>query len=153
MHPVRKQRLVVVLFVLVGVSATVGLVLAAMEENINLFYEPAKVVDGEAPIDTTIRAGGMVAAGSVLHDDDGLGVRFTLTDYAGHDFDVVYTGILPNLFREEQGILVVGALDADRVFQADQVLAKHDENYMPPELEGIAGHAADNRAKSETPAH
>ena len=142
MNPVRKQRLTVVLFVLVGAGATAGLVMSAMQENINLFYEPAKVVNGEAPIETTIRAGGMVVDGSVVHDDSGLGVRFTLTDYAGHDFDVVYTGILPSLFREGQGILVNGRLDAERVFRADEVLAKHDENYMPPELDGIAAHRA-----------
>ena len=140
MNPVRKQRLTIVLFVLLGTSATAGLVMSAMQENINLFYEPAKVVGGEAPTGKTIRAGGMVAGGSVVHDDTGLGVRFTLTDYAGHDFDVVYAGILPSLFREGQGILVNGRLDEDRVFIAQEVLAKHDENYMPPELDGIAAH-------------
>ena len=140
MKPVRKQRLAVVLFVLVGAGATAGLVMSAMQENINLFYEPAKVVNGEAPLGTVIRAGGMVVDGSVVHDHTGLGVRFTLTDYAGHDFDVVYEGILPSLFREGQGILVTGRLDDDRVFAAAEVLAKHDENYMPPELAGIAGH-------------
>ena len=140
MKAVRKQRLAVVLFVLVGAGGTAGLVMSAMQENINLFYEPAKVVNGEAPTGTVIRAGGMVVDGSVVHDDTGLGVRFTLTDYAGHDFDVVYTGILPSLFREGQGILVTGQLGDDRVFAAAEVLAKHDENYMPPELEGIVGH-------------
>ena len=140
MKAVRKQRLTIVAFVLVGAGATVGLVMSAMQENINLFYEPARVVNGEAPPGTVIRAGGMVVDGSVVHDDTGLGVRFTLTDYAGHDFDVVYSGILPSLFREGQGILVTGRLDASGLFDAAEVLAKHDENYMPPELEGIAGH-------------
>ena len=142
MNAVRRQRLVVMLFVLAGTGATVGLVMAAMRENINLFYEPARVVNGEAPLHETIRAGGMVVDGSVHHDDTGLGVRFTLSDHAGHDFDVVYKGILPNLFREGQGILVTGRLRADRVFKADEVLAKHDETYMPPELQSIAGHRA-----------
>ena len=140
MRAVRKQRLAVALFVFIGASATVALVMLALQENINLFYEPAKVVSGEAPLDTPIRAGGMVVDGSVLHDDTGLGVRFTLTDYRGHDFDVVYHGILPSLFHEGQGILVAGQLAPDGVFRAREVLAKHDENYVPPELENIAGH-------------
>ena len=140
MRAVRKQRLAVALFVFIGASATVALVMLALQENINLFYEPAKVVGGEAPLDTPIRAGGMVVDGSVLHDDTGLGVRFTLTDYRGHDFDVVYNGILPSLFHEGQGILVAGRLAPDGVFRAREVLAKHDENYVPPELENIAGH-------------
>ena len=142
MKAVRRQRLGVVLFVLIGASATLALVMFALQENINLFYEPAKVVGGEAPVDVAIRAGGMVVDGSVIHDDTGLGVRFTLTDYQGHDFDVVYNGLLPSLFHEGQGILVSGRLDAGRVFRAEQVLAKHDENYVPPELEAIAGHQA-----------
>ena len=141
----RRQRLAAVLFVLGGAAATLGLVLLALEENINLFYEPAKVVGGEAPVDVDIRAGGMVVDGSVMHDDTGLGVRFALTDYRGHDFEVVYTGILPGLFREGQGTLVTGRLGADGVFRAKEVLAKHDENYMPPELEGsVASEAADS---------
>lgn len=138
MTPLRKQRLSVVAFVLIGAAATVGLLLFAMQDSVNLFYEPARVVSGEAPLAKNIRAGGMVLEGSVAHSELGLGVRFTLTDYAGHDFDVVYEGILPSLFREGQGILVAGRLRADGVFNAHEVLAKHDENYLPPELHGIA---------------
>ena len=138
MPPVRKQRLAAVLFVLVGAAATLTLVLLALEENVNLFYEPAKVVGGQAPTGVDIRAGGMVAADSVVHDDTGLGVRFVLTDHAGHDFEVAYVGILPGMFREGQGILVMGQLGEDGVFQAQEVLAKHDENYLPPELHDIA---------------
>ena len=93
---------------------------------------------GEAPFGVDIRAGGMVAAGSVVHDDTGLGVRFVLTDYQGHDFEVAYTGILPGMFREGEGILVTGQLAEDGTFQAREVLAKHDENYLPPELHDIA---------------
>ena len=138
MPPVRKQRLAAVLFVLVGAAATLTLVLLALEENVNLFYEPAKVVGGQAPTGVDIRAGGMVAADSVVHDDTGLGVRFVLTDHEGHDFEVAYVGILPGMFREGQGILVMGQLGEDGVFQAQEVLAKHDENYLPPELHDIA---------------
>ena len=137
MNPRRRQRLAAVAFVLGGVAATAALVLFALEENANLFYEPAKVVGGEAPIGVTIRAGGMVAANSVAHDDTGLGVRFTLTDHRGHDFPVAFTGILPDMFREGQGTLVTGRLDADGLFHAEEVLAKHDENYMPPEVQDI----------------
>ena len=138
----RKQRLATVLFVLGGVAVTVALTLLALEENVNLFYEPAKVVGGEAPRGVPIRAGGMVVAGSVEHDSSGLGVRFALTDYQGHVFNVAYAGILPGMFRDGQGTLVTGRLDASGVFQADEVLAKHDENYLPPELHDIAEGAA-----------
>ena len=143
MPPLRKQRLAAVLFVLAGTAVTLALVLLALEENVNLFYEPAKVVGGQAPIGVDIRAGGMVAAGSVAHDETGLGVYFVLTDYEGHDFKVAYAGILPGMFREGQGILVMGQLAADGVFQAQEVLAKHDENYMPPELHDITRRGAD----------
>ena len=138
MTPHRRQRLAAVLFVLCGSAATLALALLALQENVNLFYEPAKVAGGAAPAGVDIRAGGMVAAGSVVHDDTGLGVRFVLTDYQGHDFEVAYTGILPGMFREGEGILVTGRLGEDGRFEAREVLAKHDENYMPPELHDIA---------------
>lgn len=137
MKPIRRQRLATVLFVLGGAAVTLSLVMLALADNINLFYEPAKIVGGEAPVGVDIRAGGMVVVGSVNHDETGLGVSFTLTDYRGHDFDVYYTGLLPGLFREEQGILVQGQLDANGVFHADEVLAKHDENYVEPELRDL----------------
>ena len=134
MNPKRKQRLMVVLFLLAGAGATVALTLLALNENLNLFYPPDQIVSGEAPTQTRIRAGGMVMAGSVARQANGLDVSFVLTDYEGSDFEVRYSGILPDLFREGQGILVQGQLGSDGVFKADQVLAKHDENYMPPEL-------------------
>ena len=141
MNPLRKQRLAVVVFVLTGAATTLSLAMLALRENVNLFYEPAKIVGGEAPVGERIRAGGMVAAGSVVHDETGLGVRFTVTDHRGHDFKVRYTGILPGLFGEGQGVLATGALGADGVFRAEEIVAKHDENYMPPELEHIASGA------------
>ena len=137
MNAVRKQRLVVVVFVLAGAAATLAFAMLALRENVNLFYEPAKVASGEAPVGERIRAGGMVRAGSVIHDDTGLGVRFVVTDHRGHDFEVRFAGILPGLFGEGQGVLATGILAADGVFRADEIVAKHDENYMPPELEGI----------------
>ena len=138
MNTRRRNRLVATVFLLGGTAITAALVLTALDENVNLFYPPERVVNGDAPSGVTIRAGGMVADGSVAHDARGLGVSFVLTDYQGSDFAVRYVGILPDLFREGQGILVAGELDGQRVFQASQVLAKHDENYMPPELAGIA---------------
>lgn len=141
MRPVRRQRLGMLLFVVTGAAATLAFSMLALRENVNLFYEPEKVVGGEAPVDERIRAGGMVAAGSVAHDDTGLGVRFVVTDHRGHDFEVRYTGILPALFREGEGVLATGRLAANGVFHAEEIVAKHDEDYMPPELEGIAGGA------------
>ena len=137
MHPLRRKRLTVIGFVLVGVAVTVGLVLTALQDNINLFYPPDAVVAGEAPVGPRIRAGGMVLEGSVQREGEGLDVRFVLTDHAGSEFEVLYTGILPDLFREGQGILATGRLQGDGVFLAEEVLAKHDENYMPPELAGM----------------
>ena len=134
MRPLRRQRLAVVLFVLFGGGLTIGGALFALQENIDLFYEPQKVVGGEAPIAKRIRAGGMVEKGSLVYEPQGLGVSFVLSDLRGSRFEVRYKGLLPGLFREGQGVLVVGQLDASRVFYAKEVLAKHDENYMPPEL-------------------
>ena len=134
MNPKRQQRLTVIAFVLAGAVVTLALVLLALEENVNLFYEPERIVNGEAPEGITIRAGGMVADDSIVHDEVGIGVRFVLTDYVGHDFKVYYQGLLPGMFREGEGTLVTGQLDEDRVFQAKQVLTKHDEKYIPPEV-------------------
>jgi len=122
------------LFLLVGAGISVSLVLVALNENINMFYPPEAVVSGEAPVGAQIRAGGMVLDGSVSRDSSSLDVSFVLTDYVGSEFTVVYSGILPDLFREGQGIIVAGQIDEDGRFKASQVLAKHDENYMPPEL-------------------
>lgn len=143
MNPTRRARLQAVSFIVVGAALTVALVLFALRENINMFYEPAKIASGEAPTGTRIRAGGMVEEGSVVRSGDSLDVRFVLTDHAGSDFTVSYAGILPDLFREGQGILVQGQLGPDRTFVAEEVLAKHDENYMPPELADLPQHAPD----------
>ena len=134
MNPKRRNRLIIVLFLLVGAGVSVTLVLLALNENINMFYPPEAVVAGDAPVGAQIRAGGMVLEGTVDRDPESLDVSFVLTDYVGSEFTVRYSGILPDLFREGQGIIVQGALSDQGVFQANQVLAKHDENYMPPEL-------------------
>ncbi len=138
MNPVRKRRLYLAVFLLVAVSGTTAALMVALEQNINMFYPPDQVVSGEAPVARQIRAGGMVAEGSVVRIPDSLQVEFVLTDYNGADFTVRYEGILPDLFREGQGILVQGQLQADGTFAAHEVLAKHDENYMPPELVHMA---------------
>lgn len=133
MNPVRKKRLIIILAILFGVSATLGLGLYALQQNINLFYTPTEIANGQAPEDMRIRAGGLVKEGSVERDEDQLTVRFVVTDGEA-DVVVAYKGILPDLFREGQGIVALGRLSSDRVLVADEVLAKHDENYMPPEV-------------------
>ena len=137
MNPKRRNRLIVVTFLLLGTMATAFFVLVALNENLNLFYPPDQIVAGEAPVGTQIRAGGMVLEGSVARTGSELDVQFVLTDYQGAAFTVQYSGILPDLFREGQGILVRGELAPGGVFRAEEVLAKHDENYMPPELDGM----------------
>ncbi|WP_286239931.1 cytochrome c maturation protein CcmE [Neptuniibacter halophilus] len=133
MNPKRKQRLIIVLFIVFGVGAAVGLTMFALSQNINLFYSPTDIAKGDAPQDTRIRAGGMVVEGSVVRDQESLRVQFDLTDYES-TMTVHYTGILPDLFREGQGIVAQGKLDENNHLQATEVLAKHDENYMPPEV-------------------
>lgn len=133
MNPKRKKRLIIILSIVLGSGVAIGLTLYALKQNINLFYSTTQIANGEAPQDARIRVGGMVVKGSLKRAPDSLRVEFTLTDYA-HTTTVVFTGILPDLFREGQGIIAQGKLDANGVFQADEVLAKHDENYMPPEI-------------------
>ena len=118
--------------IVVGCTIATGLALLALRENINLFFSPSQIVDGTAPSDTTIRLGGMVVSGSIQRGDN-LGVTFVLTDLA-EQVTVAYEGILPDLFREGQGIVTQGKLDSPGRFLAEQVLAKHDETYMPPEV-------------------
>ena len=133
MNPKRKKRLIIILSIVLGSSVAIGLMLYALKQNINLFYSTTQISSGEAPKDARIRVGGMVVKGSLKRSPDSLRVEFTLTDYA-QKLTVVFTGILPDLFREGQGIIAQGKLDENGVFQADEVLAKHDENYMPPEI-------------------
>ena len=141
MHPIRKQRLIIVLFVVFGAAVAVALATFALRENINLFYPPADIAAGKAPVGKSIRAGGMVLEGSIKRSPDSLRVDFVVTDYKA-SVPVVYTGILPNLFAEGQGVVASGMLDEHGVFQATEVLAKHDENYMPPEVQSALDAAA-----------
>lgn len=139
-----KRRHKRIAFILAGLSAlgiATALVLSAFQENLVFFFSPSQVVAKEAPVDRTFRVGGLVQAGTLRRDSDGLTVRFTVTDTA-QSIPVVYRGILPDLFKEGKGCVAQGRIGSDGVFHADQVLAKHDENYMPPE----AGDAID-RAK------
>lgn len=133
MNAQRKQRLTLVMLIVFGSSIAVALVAYALSQNINLFYSPSQISMGEAPADTRIRAGGMVVEGSIRRDPNSLKVEFDITDYA-HSTTVQYVGILPDLFREGQGIVAQGSIDASGRFVASEVLAKHDENYMSPEI-------------------
>lgn len=150
MHPVRKKRLSIILLILAGVGIAVALALAALSQNINLFYTPSEIAEGEAPIDTRIRAGGIVVDGSVVRSQTDLNVAFDLTD-GYKEMTVTFNGILPDLFREGQGIVALGRLNADRVLVADEVLAKHDEQYMPPEVAQAMERAMErvNHSKAE----
>ena len=133
MKPKRRQRLVLVGLLVAGVGIAVGLALLALQENINLFFSPSQVVAGEAPVGSPFRLGGMLVDGSVSRAGESLEIRFDLTDTA-NTVTVAYTGILPDLFREGQGIVAQGSVDGNGLFTATQVLAKHDETYMPPEV-------------------
>ncbi|MDB6140986.1 MAG: cytochrome biosis protein CcmC [Pseudomonas sp.] len=133
MNPLRKKRLLIIVGILAGVGVAVGLALSALQQNINLFYTPSQIANGEAPHDTRIRAGGMVEKGSLQRSADSLEVSFVVTDF-NKAVTITYRGILPDLFREGQGIVALGKLNANGVVVADEVLAKHDEKYMPPEV-------------------
>ena len=145
MHAIRKKRLTIVLFLVVGVSVAVALTTYALRQNINLFYDPSQIAAGEAPVDVRIRAGGMVLEGSVIRDPESLQVEFKVTDFTSSVL-MEYTGILPDLFAEGQGVVAMGRLDGGGRFVADQVLAKHDENYMSPEVNEALEKAASKRA-------
>jgi len=128
----RHKRLALAGAAAAAVALAVGLILVAFESNIQLFFSPTQVVAGEAPLSRTFRVGGLVEQGSVKRAEDGVTVRFAVTDTA-RTIPVAYKGILPDLFKEGKGVVAQGRLEADGVFHASQVLAKHDENYMPPE--------------------
>lgn len=131
--PKRKRKLYVILGLIALAVVAVGLTLYALRSNINLFFSPVQIAAGDAPFERQIRAGGMVKEGTVERDPDSLDVGFVVTDYVD-ELEVSYSGILPDLFREGQGVVVVGELQQDGTLRADEVLARHDENYMPPEV-------------------
>ncbi len=133
MTPKRKKRMMLIGLMLGGIAIAAGFALQAFNENLMFFYTPSEVAAGEAPTGHMIRVGGLVTDGSVQRQSDGLTVQFDVTDN-DKTITVQYTGILPDLFREGQGIVAHGHLQQDRLFVAEEVLAKHDENYMPPEV-------------------
>jgi cytochrome c-type biogenesis protein CcmE len=133
MKAIRKQRLWLVLFIVIGASMVVGITLFALRQNINLFFSPEQIMQGQVPKNAKIRCAGLVVAGSVKRDNQNLKVSFDIADKVTK-VTVNYVGILPDLFREGQGIMVTGRMDQNGILQADEVLAKHDEKYMPPEM-------------------
>jgi len=134
----RHKRITFILVGLAGLGLAAYLVASAFRNNLVFFFSPTQVAAKEAPVERTFRIGGLVQDGTLKRDSDGLTVRFIVTDTAA-SIPVVYKGILPDLFKEGRGCVAQGKLGSDGVFRAEQVLAKHDENYMPPE----AGQAID----------
>ena len=129
----RKKRILMVCMMIAGISVAALLILTAFEKNLMYFYSPTEIINGEAPQSRSFRIGGLVVSDTVIRNPDDLKVSFVLTDTV-HEIKVIYDGILPDLFREGQGIVANGKLKSENVFVADEVLAKHDENYMPPEV-------------------
>ena len=143
----RTKRIAMVAGGLTALAVVAGLVLSAFQQNLVFFFTPSQVAAQEAPLGKTFRIGGMVETGSVKRQPDGVTVRFIVTDTA-KSVPVVYRGALPDLFREGKGVVAQGRVSPDGVFQASEVLAKHDENYMPPEAaEALKqGQAANEKA-------
>ncbi|TAJ78706.1 MAG: cytochrome c maturation protein CcmE [Gallionellaceae bacterium] len=141
----RQKRFMFIIGGLALVAAAVGLVLYALKNNVSLYFTPTQVYNKEAPQGRSFRIGGLVEAGSVKREGDGLTVHFSITD-TSRNMPVTYKGILPDLFKEGKGVVAQGKLRADNVFYAEEVLAKHDENYMPPE----AKHALEEAAKAQS---
>jgi cytochrome c-type biogenesis protein CcmE len=140
----RHKRLAIIAAGLAVLAVAAALVLNAFQSNLVFFFSPSQIAAGEAPKDRAFRVGGMVQAGSVKRLGDGLTVEFVVTDTA-KSVAVSYKGILPDLFREGKGVVAQGRLGPDGIFRASEVLAKHDENYMPPE----AAHALEQAAKAQ----
>jgi cytochrome c-type biogenesis protein CcmE len=140
----RHRRLALVVGGLAALGLAAGLVLSAFQKNLVFFFTPSQVAANEAPLDRTFRIGGLVEPGSVQRQPDGVTVRFVVTDTA-RSIPVLYRGALPDLFREGKGVVTQGRLGPDGVFRASEVLAKHDENYMPPE----AAHALEQAKKAQ----
>ncbi len=142
----RQKRLAMVAIGLVGLGIAATLVLRAFNSNLVFFFSPTQVVAKEAPTEGDFRLGGLVETGSLQREDDGLTVHFTVTDTAV-TIPVTYTGILPDLFREGEGVVAQGRLGPDGIFRAEEVLAKHDEKYMPPEVADALAKAKDVNAQ------
>jgi len=136
MTPTRKKRLILIAMVFMGVGVATAIFLTAFKDNIMFFKSPTEVSQNDFPENRSFRLGGMVKEGSLQRLENSLKIQFTVTDY-GADVIVEYEGILPDLFREGQGVVTIGKMRDDHVFAAEEVLAKHDENYMPPEVTDI----------------
>ncbi len=134
MTPTRRKRLYLVLGILAGVAIAAVLALQAFRSNVMFFFDPTQVAEGEVQEGARFRLGGMVQEGSVQRVSGTLETRFVVTDFK-HELNVTYSGVLPDLFKEGQGVVAHGRLNAGGIFVADEVLAKHDEKYMPPEVE------------------
>ena len=150
----RKRKLAVIIFIATGLSATIGLTLFALGQNMNMFYTPSQVALGEVEIGQRFRIGGMVKEGTFFSAADSLQVRFETTDFV-HAVPVEYEGILPDLFREGQGVVAEGSVDSRGIFNASRVLAKHDENYMSQEVKAAldaAGVSEANQFLQKRPA-
>ena len=145
MKPHRRKKLSIIVFIASGLAIAIGLSLYALSNNIDLFFTPTQVYAGEVTPGQRIRIGGMVKEGSVSQDEDSLAVSFIATDY-NNDLRVHYEGILPDLFREGQGVVAEGMLSPQGVFTASRVLAKHDENYMSVEVKAALDAAARDTA-------
>ena len=147
MKAARKQRLLVVIFIVVIATLIVGLLSYALRENINLFYTPSQIAEGEAPRNTQIRVGGMVVVDSLQRASDSLDSSFLVTDGTA-TLLIHYSGILPDLFAEDEAAVATGVLNDDGEFVAQQVLAKHDEEYTPPEVADAMQQAIDKKARA-----
>jgi cytochrome c-type biogenesis protein CcmE len=145
----RHKRIAFIVAGLAALGIAAALVLTAFQSNLVFFFSPTQVAAKEAPVDRTFRIGGLVENGTIKRQSDGLTVHFTVTDTA-ESIPVVYKGILPDLFKEGKGCVAQGRLGADGVFYADEVLAKHDENYMPPEAGDAIDKAKHIREASKT---
>lgn len=133
MHPARARRLKLIILMLIAVAIATGLALFALKENLMFYFTPAEVASGKAPTNQLFRVGGMVVDGSVHKATDSVDVRFDITDY-DQTITIKFGDILPDLFREGQGIIAKGRLNEEGIFIAEEVLAKHDETYMPAEV-------------------
>lgn len=148
MKQARKQRLLLVVFIVVVATVGVGLLTYALRENLNLFYTPSQVLAGEAPHNARIRVGGMVVRDSVHRQADGLELSFQVTDGAAR-VPVVYKGILPDLFAEGEAAVATGTWQENGLFAAEEVLAKHDEKYTPPEVADAMQKAYENKSRAQ----
>jgi cytochrome c-type biogenesis protein CcmE len=146
----RRRRMVLVGLILLGVSAAAAFALTAFQDNLLYYYPPSDVTAGKVPANRVFRLGGMVEEGSVKRATGSMEVRFVVTDFQ-KDVTVSYSGVLPDLFRDGQGVIARGRLNADGVFVAEEVLAKHDENYMPPAVAESLRKQHEQKAPAPTP--